>query len=126
MHIVHSINDLTSNRSASINSVMPRPASEPIGLQLARTAKLVSRAFDDALAEAGGSLPIWQLMISLKAQPGGMQRELARAVGIEGPTLTHHLDRMQQAGLVRRAGDPDNRRVRRVELRPCFIACARR
>jgi MarR family transcriptional regulator for hemolysin len=95
---------------------MPRPSSEPIGLQLARTAKLVSRAFDDALAEAGGSLAIWQLMISLKAQPGGMQRELADAVGIEGPTVTHHLDRMQRAGLVQRTRDPANRRVQRATL----------
>jgi MarR family transcriptional regulator for hemolysin len=95
---------------------MPRPATEPIGLQLTRTAKLVSRAFDDALAEAGGSLPMWQLLISLKAQPRGMQRDLANAVGIEGPTVTHHLNRMERAGLLKRTRDPENRRVHRVEL----------
>ena len=91
-------------------------ASQPIGLQLSRTAKVVSRAFDDALAAAGGSLPMWLVMVSLKAERHGMQRDLASAVGIEGPTLTHHLNRMEAAGLVQRRRDPENRRVHRVEL----------
>ena len=45
-----------------------------------------------------------------------MQRELAAAVGIEGPTLTHHLNRMETAGLVTRTRDPRNRRIHQVEL----------
>ena len=95
---------------------MGRPSIEPIGLRLARTAKLVGRAFDDALAEVGGSLPVWLVLVSLKARVPGAQRELAEALGIEGPTLTHHLSRMEAAGLVSRHRDPDNRRVQRVEL----------
>ena len=95
---------------------MGRPSTEPIGLRLARTAKLVGRAFDDALAAAGGSLPVWLVLVSLKARVPGAQRELAEALGIEGPTLTHHLSRMEAAGLVTRHRDPDNRRVQRVEL----------
>jgi MarR family transcriptional regulator for hemolysin len=95
---------------------MARPVQEPIGLQLTRTSRLVSRAFDEALGEAGGSLPVWLVLMSLKAQPQGMQRDLANAVGIEGPTLTHHLTRMEQAGLVQRSRDPENRRVQRVQL----------
>jgi MarR family transcriptional regulator for hemolysin len=95
---------------------MAPPRLEPIGLQLTRTAKLVSRAFDDALAAAGGSLPMWLVLVSLNAQRHDMQRELAEAVGIEGPTLTHHLNRMEAAGLVTRSRDPQNRRIQRVEL----------
>jgi MarR family transcriptional regulator for hemolysin len=37
-------------------------------------------------------------------------------VGIEGATLTHHLDGLERAGLITRKRDPDNRRVQRVEL----------
>jgi MarR family transcriptional regulator, transcriptional regulator for hemolysin len=70
---------------------MGPPATEPIGLELARTAKLVSRAFDDALAQVGGSLPTWLVLVSLTARRHGAQRELAEAVGVEGPTLTHHV-----------------------------------
>jgi len=87
-----------------------------VGLKLARTAKIVSRAFDDALAEVGASVPTWLVLVSLKAQRHGAQRELAEAVGIEGPTLTHHLNRMETEGLVTRTRDPENRRVHRVEL----------
>ena len=46
---------------------MGPPVAEPIGLQVTRTAKLLSRAFDDALAEAGGSLPVWLVLVSVKS-----------------------------------------------------------
>jgi MarR family transcriptional regulator, transcriptional regulator for hemolysin len=95
---------------------MPRPARPPIGLQLARTAKAASRAFDDALAEAGGSLPVWLVLISLKSQEPDNQRDLARAVGIKEATLTHHLNAMEAQELVTRRRDPANRRVHLVEL----------
>jgi len=102
------------------------PDAEPIGLLLTRTAKVVSRAFDDALTEAGGSLPTWLVLVSLKGQEHGAQRELAEAVGIEGPTLTHHLNRMEADGLVTRRRDPDNRRVHRVKLTDAGEAAFRR
>jgi MarR family transcriptional regulator for hemolysin len=95
---------------------MGPPPTEPIGLELTRTAKALSRAFDRALAEVGSSLPIWLILVSLKGQHHGAQRQLAEAVGIEGPTLTHHLNRMEAAGLVTRTRDPENRRLHRVEL----------
>src|SRR5262245_4947174 len=91
-------------------------ATLPIGIELARTAKTVSKSFDDALVAAGGSLPLWLVLVSLKSARPGTQRDLATGVGVEGPTLTHHLNRMEDAGLLRRTRDPDNRRVHRVEL----------
>ena len=95
---------------------MPKPARLPVGRQLARAAKSVSRAFDDALAEAGGSLPVWLVLLSLKSRPLRNQRELADAVGIKQATLTHHLNAMDARGLVTRRRDPANRRVHVVEL----------
>ena len=95
---------------------MPRPARTPIGLHLARTARSVSRAFDDALAQAGGSVPVWLVLISLKSQQLRNQRELAEAVGIREATLTHHLNAMDKQGLITRRRDPANRRVHLVEL----------
>lgn len=93
-----------------------RPSKEPIGLTLASTAKAVSRAFDDALAAAGGSRPTWLILIALKRQRWETQAELARAVGVRGPTLTHHLDGLEAAGLVTRTRHPENRRIQVVEL----------
>jgi MarR family transcriptional regulator, transcriptional regulator for hemolysin len=77
---------------------------------------LVSRAFDDALAAAGGSLPIWLVLISLKAKRLPNQRQIAEFIGIQGATLTHHLNAMEGDGLVTRRRDPSNRRVHVVEL----------
>jgi MarR family transcriptional regulator for hemolysin len=93
-----------------------RPERPPIGLQLANTAKSVSRAFNAALAEAGGSLPVWLILTSLRGEEWRTQRDLARSLGIEGPTLTRHLDGMERAGLVVRRRDGDDRRAVRVEL----------
>ncbi|GAB2835180.1 MarR family winged helix-turn-helix transcriptional regulator [Actinoallomurus bryophytorum] len=95
---------------------MTKPAGRPIGLTLARTAKVVGRAFEDTLAAAGGSTPIWLILISLKKQPTSNQRELAAAVGIQGATLTHHLNAMEADGLITRRRDPANRRVHQVRL----------
>ena len=97
---------------------MSAPARLPVGLQLARAAKAVSRAFDDALAQAGGSLPVWLVLISVKSRQAASQRELAAAAGIQGATLTHHLNAMESAGLVTRRRDPENRRTHLVELTP--------
>ena len=96
--------------------LVSRPATTPIGLQLARTARSVSRSFDAALGEEGGSVPVWLVLISLKSRPGSNQRELAEAVGIREATLTHHLNAMESQGLLTRRRDPANRRVHLVEL----------
>ena len=95
-----------------------RPARTPIGLQLTQVSRAVSRAFDEALAAAGGSLPVWLVLLCLKTQDLASQRELAEAVGIQGATLTHHLNTMESAGLVTRRRDPENRRLHLVELTP--------
>ena len=97
---------------------MSRPVHPPLGRHLASVSRTVSRAFDEILAEAGGSLPVWLVLISLKSGTRASQRELAGAVGIQGATLTHHLNTMESAGLVTRRRDPANRRLHLVELTP--------
>ncbi len=96
---------------------MPAPPhGPPLGLRLARTAKAVSQAFDDALAEVGGSRPAWLILMSLKAGSGASQRHLADTIGIRGATLTQHLANLEERGLLTRRRDPGNRRVHLVEL----------
>jgi MarR family transcriptional regulator for hemolysin len=92
------------------------PAGTPIGLQLAHSAKHVGRAFNDALAEIGGSVPTWFILTNLKGDEWRTQHELARALRIEGPTLTRHLDGLEEEGLVVRRRDPHDRRAVSVEL----------
>jgi MarR family transcriptional regulator, transcriptional regulator for hemolysin len=107
-------NDLMSACRGSLNRV--RPAQPPIGLRLASAARVVSRAFDDALVAAGGSLPVWLVLLNLKVRRPANQRELAAAVGITEATLTHHLNAMGTDGLITRRRDNTNRRIHVVEL----------
>jgi MarR family transcriptional regulator, transcriptional regulator for hemolysin len=93
-----------------------KPDQPPIGLVLSRTARAVSRAFDARLAASGGSLPVWLILLALRTTEIANQRELAAAVGIQGATLTHHLNGMESDGLLTRRRDPANRRVHLVEL----------
>ena len=90
--------------------------AEPVGRAVATSAKVLSRAFERELAEAGGSQPVWLILLALKQQRWRTQQDLAAAVGIEGPTLTHHLDGLEKGGLIDRSRDPDDRRAVRVEL----------
>ncbi|KRA59586.1 MarR family transcriptional regulator [Caulobacter sp. Root655] len=95
-----------------------KPTKPPIGFVLSQASKAVARAFDDAMVEAGGSLPVWLVLLSLA--PGGerSQSELAQAVGVQGPTLTHHLNGLEADGLIVRARDPGDRRSHQVSLTP--------
>jgi MarR family transcriptional regulator, transcriptional regulator for hemolysin len=93
-----------------------RPSRTPIGLHLTQVSRAISRAFDDALEAAGGSLPVWLVLVNLKMRSLASQRELAEAMGIRDATLTHHLNAMEAAGLITRQRDPANRRIHLVEL----------
>src|ERR1700678_2414048 len=97
-------------------SGMPEPFPVPIGLRLNQAARAVGRAFDEALAQAGGSLPVWLILLNLTISRAGTQRELAEAVGIREATLTHHLNAMDADGLITRTRDAANRRVQVVTL----------
>jgi MarR family transcriptional regulator for hemolysin len=88
----------------------------PIGLRLAQAAREVERAFDEALGAAGGTLPVWLILLNLKIRKPGNQRELAEAVGVREATLTHHLNSMDARGLVTRTRDAANRRIQVVAL----------
>jgi MarR family transcriptional regulator for hemolysin len=93
-----------------------RPRGTPIGRKLALTAKVVGTAFNAALAAEGGSAPIWLILNALRNGRWTAQLELARELGIEGPTLSRHLDNLEQNGLVLRRPSEVDKRAVRVEL----------
>lgn len=92
------------------------PVSVPIGLRLTKSARTVAQAFERAMSAAGGSPSMWQVLLLVRSGQYGAQTEMAKAMGITGATLTHHLTSLEKAGLVRRWRDADNRRLQRVEL----------
>jgi MarR family transcriptional regulator, transcriptional regulator for hemolysin len=93
-----------------------RPASAPIGLRLTRTSRAITQAFERAMAQAGGSVSTWQVLLLVRSQRWDTQSELADQLGITGATLTHHLNALERKGLVRRWREDSNRRVQHVEL----------
>jgi MarR family transcriptional regulator for hemolysin len=95
-----------------------RSSRPPIGLALARTSRTVTTAFERAMVDAGGSASTWQVLLLVRSGQWDTQSDMARALGITGATLTHHLNSLEQKGLVRRWREPGNRRVQQVALTP--------
>ena len=93
-----------------------RPAEQPIGRALALASKRITTAFNASLAAEGGSVPAWLILTALRGSRWRTQRDLAGSLGIVGPTLTRHIDNLEQQGWVRRARDTDDRRAVRVEI----------
>jgi MarR family transcriptional regulator for hemolysin len=115
-----------SNPASSTIASMGPPDKPPIGLVVSRAAKTLSRAFEEALAGAGGSQPVWSILLALRTQPQRTQRQLAQILDIRETTLTHHLNRMERDGLITRHRDPANRRVHQVEMTTAGEAAFRR
>lgn len=89
-----------------------------IGRLLFLTHRTVHDELDRRLAAHGASLWNWVLLKEAANAEGASQRELARHMRIEPPTLVRHLDKLAQEGLVERRPDPDDRRVVRVVVTP--------
>jgi MarR family transcriptional regulator for hemolysin len=96
--------------------VSGRPSAPPLGLHLARTARVATTAFERAMSDAGGSGAAFQVLVLVQSGEWRTQAGMAEAMGITGATLTHHLNALEAQGLVRRWRDASNRRVQRVEL----------
>jgi MarR family transcriptional regulator for hemolysin len=95
---------------------VPKHRIPPLARELVFTAKAMREAFEAALAAEGATLGTWVVLSALSDVGLVSQAALASHVHLEGATITHHIDRLEAAGLVRRTADPDDRRVRRLEL----------
>jgi MarR family transcriptional regulator for hemolysin len=107
-------NRLVSNET--VNDLRRPDSAEPLGRLLVFAAKATREAFEETLAAAGGSLGTWVVLSALSDVGCVGQGALASHVHLEGATITHHVDRLEATGLVRRRVDPEDRRVRLLEL----------
>ena len=80
------------------------------------TARRIRERFDAELALQGGSVQQWLVLRSLSEAPRLSHRELAECIDLTGPTLTHHIDRMEAQGLITRTRDVLDRRVVHIAL----------
>jgi MarR family transcriptional regulator, transcriptional regulator for hemolysin len=87
-----------------------------VGPRLRMAAKSARMLLERHLSRAGASFGNWTVLATLEGGGPMVQRALAASLGIEGPTLTRHLDRLEELGLIRRDRTGADRRYTRVEL----------
>src|SRR6478735_7385525 len=69
---------------------------EYVGRRLALTARLVRAYADQQMARVDSSITVAIIAKIVAADPGLSQRELAGRMGVEGPTMARHLDRLEK------------------------------
>jgi DNA-binding MarR family transcriptional regulator len=78
----------------------------------------IKKTLDETLAEHGLTLADWGVLGALRWAGPPYQRsagDLARVADLSSGAMTNRLDQLEQAGLVRRLRDPDDRRGVLVE-----------
>lgn len=90
-----------------------------IGLQLSRLPRLWRAVIDRRLAPLGLTQTRWVTLYHLwKLGDGQPQCDLARAIGVEAPSLVRTLDQLSQQGLIERRPCDQDRRTKRIFLTP--------
>ena len=94
----------------------PNHADDPLTRRIVFLGKGLREHFQTVLGDHGASIPTWAVLNRAHHNPGLSQVQLASQIGIEGPTLARHLDRLCAEGLVERRRDAQDRRVVRIWL----------
>lgn len=95
------------------------PTGDEFSAALLRCAVLWRTSLDERLRPWGATYASWRTLRVLVAKGQRLhQTSLAKEIGVETPTLVALLDRMEKMDWLRRRPDPDDRRVRWVEITP--------
>ncbi len=89
---------------------------ENIGYLLVQVCKAHRQCADVALNEHGVHVGQEMILMQLYCREGVPQSQLVEALGVEPPTVTKMLQRMEAAGLVERGPSPEDARVSLVYL----------
>jgi DNA-binding MarR family transcriptional regulator len=82
-----------------------------LGFLLGDVSRLIRKRFDMRARELGLTRAQWRVLARLRRREGINQRDLAEILEIENITLTRHIDRLEDKGLVERRRDPADRRA---------------
>jgi DNA-binding MarR family transcriptional regulator len=91
---------------------------ERFALQVIETARAMRRDFDRRAIVLGATRAQWRVLAKLHHRDGQRQVELAEALEVEPISLCRMVDRLEEAGLVERRRDEDDRRAWRIHLTP--------
>lgn len=96
-----------------------QPEVEGVVSRISAIGKHVSRAFDETLAGHGLNHGEYRLLLRLTTRTADNRMsagDLSRALMLSSGAMTNRLDRLENAGLIRRVPDPRDRRGVLVEL----------
>ena len=95
------------------------PVGRDFGFRLSRIARRLRQAVDAELGAFGLTEATWRPLAYVgRLGEGVRQKELAAALGIEGPTLVRLLDGLERRGLIERREGEADRRARGIFLTP--------
>jgi DNA-binding MarR family transcriptional regulator len=82
--------------------------------EIGETSRMMRRYYDRRASALGVTTAQWRLLLRLYREPGLKQVELAERMDVEPITACRIVDRLEEAGLVERQRDPDDRRAWRL------------
>jgi MarR family transcriptional regulator, transcriptional regulator for hemolysin len=89
---------------------------ETLPFEIGETAHALRKAFDRHTVGLGVTRAQWKVLFRLTRMPGLRQVELADMLDVEPITLCRIVDRLEEAGLVERSRDPEDRRAWRLHV----------
>jgi MarR family transcriptional regulator, transcriptional regulator for hemolysin len=89
---------------------------ETLPFEIGETAHALRKAFDRRAVGLGVTRAQWKVLFKLTRTPGLRQVELADLLEIEPITLCRIIDRLEEASLVERTRDPEDRRAWRLHV----------
>ena len=89
---------------------------EDLPFEIAETAHALRKAFDRRASALGVTRAQWKVLFRLTRYPGLRQVELADMLDVEPITLCRIVDRLEEAELVERRRDPEDRRAWRLQV----------
>ena len=92
------------------------PPPESLSFLLHDAARLIRRRFQARSADLGLTPAQWRLLVAVLREERPTQARIAERLEIEPISVSRLIDRMAEAGWVRRTTDPADRRIRIVEL----------
>lgn len=98
---------------------MSYPDEHRFAMQLAQMSRAWRAELDRRLVGMGLSQARWLVLLHLsRFEESPTQRELAKSVGVEGPTLARLLDSLEAQGLIQRMAVAEDRRAKKIALCP--------
>ena len=84
--------------------------------EIAETSRMMRRFYDRRASALGVTSAQWRVLLRLAREPGLKQVELAERMDVEPITACRIVDRLEEASLVERQRDPEDRRAWRLVL----------